>query len=73
MNCYSIVRIFNMLILIACLASCAVTRNSVAEGPEFQAEKLSTLKPGMSKDRVIATLGKPYASGRDWDGNDFLL
>jgi hypothetical protein len=67
-------RLILLLPLITAAVGCvAVQRNSFAEGSDFQVSLLDDIKPGIKKGSVVEKLGKPYAYGKNLDGNGFWI
>jgi hypothetical protein len=51
-------------------SGCASMRQSV--GQEYNIDNVVLIQQGMSEQEVVKLLGKPYATGKDLDGNIFL-
>jgi len=51
-------------------SGCASVHQSV--GQEYNIDNVVLIRQGMSEQEVIKLLGKPYATGKDLDGNLYL-
>jgi hypothetical protein len=59
-----------IIVSLLLISGCGSARQSI--GQDYNIDNVVTIRTGMSEQEVIKLLGKPYAVGKDLDGNIFL-
>ncbi|MBF0507204.1 MAG: hypothetical protein HQL09_10245 [Nitrospirae bacterium] len=67
-------RAASILVIIGLMASgCAIAHTGLSTGKEYNLDNTLSVQKGMSREEITKLLGKPYAIGKDYDGNAFFI